>query len=156
MVRVWLLQICRSYGAWDIGAAVTINMALLWSCGDRAFWDGFMSMKNIDFRLERDLNFRIGGEHSTGKLFVGDLVWQEDKKRWACHWSLAYVHPEIGRIYGLDPLAALTNTLDFLSSLIRGSEDDGLIVWWQKEGDHAGLVFPQCEGQKWKEMPPLK
>ena len=113
-------------------------------------------MDAIEFRLERELQFRISGQHSAGKLFVGDLTWQQDNKRWACHWSLAHVHPEIGSFYGADPLAALTTTLDFLSSLIRGSEDDGLIVWWQAEGDHAGLTFPMSEGQNWKKMPPQK
>jgi hypothetical protein len=113
-------------------------------------------MKTIEFRLERELHFRIRGNYSTGKLFVGDLAWQEDRKCWACHWSLAYVHPEVGRIYGADPLAAVTRTLDFLSSLIRGSEADGLVVWWEFEGDHGGLVFPQCEEQSWKQMTPLK
>jgi len=115
-----------------------------------------MPLNTIEFRLERELHFRIGGEHSTGNLYVGDLTWQEDKKRWACHWSLAVVHPEVGRIYGADPIAALTATLDFLSILIRGSEDDGLVVWWQTEGDHGGLTFPMSEAQKWKEMPPQK
>jgi len=46
--------------------------------------------------------------------------------------------------------------LDFLSILIRGNEEDGLIVWWQMEGDGAGLTFPLSEAQKWKEMPPQK
>ena len=32
--------------------------------------------------------------------------------------SLAYVHPEVGRIYGADPLDAITKTLDFLSCLV--------------------------------------
>jgi hypothetical protein len=38
-------------------------------------------MNVIEFRLESELHFRIGGEHSTGKLFIGDIVWQEDKQR---------------------------------------------------------------------------
>lgn len=111
-------------------------------------------MNPVEFRLERQLHFRIGGEYSTGKLFVGDVTWQEDKKQWACHWSLAHVHPEIGKLYGDDPLAAILATLDFLSILIRGSEDDGLVVWWQMEGDHAGLTFPLSEEKKWREGPP--
>jgi len=80
------------------------------------------------------------------------LEWLEEKKLWACHWSLTHVHPEIGRIYGADPLAALMATLDFVSSLIRGSEADGLVVWWKTQGDHAGLTFPQSERQSWKAM----
>ena len=113
-------------------------------------------MNAIEFRLERELQFRIGGEHSTGRLFVGDLTWHEERQHWTCHWSIAHIHPEIGRLYGPDPLAALTKTLDFLSSLIRGSEEDGLVVWWQSEGDHGGLTFPLCEGQHWKDIPPQR
>jgi hypothetical protein len=110
-------------------------------------------MNILPFKLERELHFRIRGQHSTGKLSVGGISWVEGKKKWACDYSLGHVDPDGGRIYGADPIQALTATLDFLSSLIRGSEDDGLIVWWQVEGDHAGLTFPQCEGQSWKEMP---
>jgi len=51
---------------------------------------------------------------------------------------------------------ALTQAFDFLSSLIRGSEEDGLVVWWRYEGDRAGLTFPQCEGKRWLEMPSRK
>src|SRR6266705_5802857 len=78
-----------------------------------------------NFRLERQLKFRIGDELSDGHVFVGDILWLEDKKKWACHWSISHIHPEIGRLYGNDPLEALTTSLDFLSSLIRGSEKDG-------------------------------
>ena len=84
---------------------------------------------------------------------MGDVTWQEDKQRWACHFSMAHVHPEVAKLYGPDPLAAVVNTLDFLSILIRGSEDDGLVVWWRTEGDHAGLTFPLSEGKKWQEVP---
>ena len=61
MVRDWLLQICRSYGAWKIMGPDAINMALRW-CGDRGnsslrrntewvgILGGFVSMKNIDFK----------------------------------------------------------------------------------------------------------
>ena len=110
-------------------------------------------MNTFPFRLERELHFRIRGQPSTGKLIVGEVNWMEAKKKWACAYSLSHVDPEGGRIYGSDPLDALSKTLDFLSSLIRGSEDDGLIVWWQTEGDHAGLTFPLCEEQNWKKMP---
>ena len=64
---------------------------------------------------------------------MGDVTWQEDKQRWACNFSIAHVHPEVAKLYGADPLGAVVNTLDFLSILIRGSEDDGLVVWWQTE-----------------------
>ena len=110
-------------------------------------------MSTSAFRLERELNFRIRGHPSTGRLVVGGISWVEAKNKWACEYSLAYVDPEGGRIYGSDPLDALSRALDFLSSLIHGSEDDGLVVWWRTEGDHAGLTFPLCEDQSWKKMP---
>ncbi len=110
-------------------------------------------MSTLPFKLERELHFRISGQPSTGKLSIGDITWLDERKIWACHWSITHIHPEVGRIYGADPIEALTRTLDFLSSLIRDSEDDGLTVWWQVEGDHAGLIFSLCENQNWKKMP---
>ena len=112
-----------------------------------------LQMNPLPFKFERELHFRIRGQSSTGKLTVGGVNWVEAKKKWACDYSLAHVDPVGGCIYGTDPLNALSNTLDFLSILIRGSEDDGLIVWWQAEGDHAGLTFPLSEDQKWKKVP---
>jgi hypothetical protein len=111
-------------------------------------------MSELPFKIERELHYRIKGQPSSGKLFIGDIEYLDASRRWACHWSLAHIHPEIGRIYGADSLEALTRTLDFISSLIRGSEEDGLIVWWQVEGDHAGLTFPLCEDQNWSKLPP--
>ena len=107
-------------------------------------------MNTLGFRLERELHFRIRGRPSTGKLVVGGISWLEAKKKWGCEYSLAHVDPEGGCICGADQLDALSKAFDFLSSLIRGSEDDGLVVWWQAEGDHAGLTFPSCEAQSWK------
>jgi hypothetical protein len=110
------------------------------------------STASIDVRFTRELQFVIGGERISGELFVGDLQFDAERQRWYCHWSLSYVHPEIGRISGDDPLDALASTFDFISSLIRGSEEDGLTVWWRYEGDHAGLTFPQCESKGWLDM----
>ena len=108
----------------------------------------------FSLRLERVLHFQLSDQETTGTLFVGDIRWQEEKKKWVCHWSLSNVHPEIGQIYGDDPLDALIKTLDFLSVLIRGSENDGLIVWWQNRNDHAGILFPLSEDRKWEKIPP--
>ena len=114
-----------------------------------------MPLTNPNLKLERNLTFIIEGQTKTGTLVIGDLEWLESKSKWACHWSISYIHPEVGRIYGLDPLDALTKALDFLSSLIRGSERDGLEVWWRQKGDHVGLTFPLCEERNWEKMPPL-
>jgi hypothetical protein len=111
---------------------------------------------SIELRLVRELQFVIDGERKTGELFVGDLQFDPERQRWYCHWSLSFVHPEIGRMSDDDPLDALTCTFDFISSLIRGSEEDGFIVWWRYEGDHAGLTFPQCESKSWLDVPSQK
>ena len=102
-------------------------------------------MIQIDFKIERELNFRIGGQHVKGKVFVGDIFFQEPNNRWACHWSLSHLHHGVSLIYGKDPLDALINTLDFLATFIRGSEVDGYAIWWQSEGDNAGMRFPITE-----------
>ena len=113
-----------------------------------------MSPTETNFRLERELHFSVRGEHTMGGLFVGDLKWVPSKGKWACHWSIAYIHPELGQIYGEDPLDTVVKTLDFLSSLIRGSEADGLEVWWRKSGDHGGISFTLCESRSWEGQPP--
>jgi|SRR5882762_3672686 len=113
-----------------------------------------MSLSNCDLRLERTLTFVIRSEVRAGSLFVGDLQWAETKNKWVCHWSISHIHPEMGRMYGSDPLDAFIKTLDFLSSLIRGSELDGLQIWWRERGDHAGMTFPLCEERHWEKMPP--
>lgn len=109
-----------------------------------------MALDKIDFKLERDLQFEIENHITVGKLIIGGLEWLPEKNKWACNWSISFIHPENGRLYGDDPLSALTVTVDFLSCFIRGSEIDGLRVWWRIKGDHAGLTFPLCEGKKWE------
>src|ERR1019366_7234968 len=91
------------------------------------------------FRMERKLHFRIAGELVEGTLSVGDVHWKSDKQKWACCWAVSFVHPEVGMTYGADPLDAFLKAMDFLSVLMRGSEEDGLDVFWRSEGDHAGL-----------------
>ena len=115
-----------------------------------------LATDRIALSLRRELQFVIRGERMTGELFVGDLQFDAERQRWYCYWSLSFVHPEIGGMSGDDPMDALIRTFDFLSSLIRGSEEDGLVVWWRYEGDHAGLTFPQCDAKRWLEMPSQK
>ena len=110
--------------------------------------------QSTDLAFERELTFVIRNERQKGRIFDGNPEWLEQKNKWACHWSISHIHPELGRMYGLDPLDAFTKTLDFLSSLIRGSEQDGLQIWWREPGDHAGITFPLCEERHWEKMPP--
>lgn len=95
----------------------------------------------------RSLNFKINGQIEKGDVIIKEPIWDPERKQWACHWSIAFVHPEFARFHGDDPLAAHLRTIDFVSSLILNSEVDGLIVWWSYEGDHGGLTFPMCEGE---------
>ncbi len=97
----------------------------------------------MELNLERELKFRFADGEKTGKLKVHRIVKVESKDHWACYWSLDFVHPEQGRLFGDDPLDALFTCLDFVGNLIRGSEKDGLRVWWQYEGDHCGLMFSE-------------
>ena len=104
------------------------------------------------FRLERSLKYEIGGKIEQGTLSVGNILWLPERKKWVCEWSISFIHPEIGRLYGDDPLEALTVSLDFLSDLIRGSQRDGLPIWWKTKGDGCGLVFRLSEKKNWEGM----
>lgn len=97
----------------------------------------------MHLNFERELNFRIRGVDTKGKLKILRVEQIAGKNRWACYWSLAHIHPEEGRVFGDDSLDSLFTCLDFIGNLIRGSEKDGLEVWWQYEGDHCGLSFSE-------------
>jgi hypothetical protein len=77
-------------------------------------------MNTVPFKLERELHFRIRNQESTGKLFVGDITWLEERKKWACHWSLAHVHPELGRVYGDDPSGSNEHAGNCFAAMRRG------------------------------------
>ena len=114
-----------------------------------------MSNSSSPITFERSLRFqRADGSEVNGKLVIGDLEWNEKRSKWACRWSIEPIHPECGEIYGEDPLDAFIRALDFLSILIRGSEDDGLKIWWKLPDDHVGITFPMTEGVKWRKVPP--
>jgi hypothetical protein len=104
------------------------------------------------FSVRRTLTFKIQDRISLGELFIGDIHFFEPKMKWACHWAISFINPEISRMYGRDPLDALLTTCDFVSSLIRGSERDGLHLWWQTEGDYGGMFFPLVESKNWENL----
>jgi len=110
-------------------------------------------MKEIILNFERELHFILHGQPRTGYLRVTKLVLSPDHGRWECRWSLDHIYPETVSFRGDDPLQALTTTLDFAASLVRGSEVDGATIFWQRDGDHAGLTFPMCEDHQWKQTP---
>jgi hypothetical protein len=94
----------------------------------------------FDFR--RQLTFKIHGEEKHGELFIGDVKPRPDGT-WLCHWSISFVHPEVGAQVGDDELDAFYHCVRFVERLIRGSEEDGLQVWWRFVGDHAGFDFDE-------------
>lgn len=97
----------------------------------------------IPLNLHRTINFIVDGKETTGDLRIDRIEFYPKRQKWACCWSLAFVHPNEGKIFGHDPLAALFECLDFIGNLIRGSERDGLKIWWKVPGDHCGLMFTE-------------
>jgi hypothetical protein len=93
----------------------------------------------VAFPIRRTINVRHNGSHVRGELTVGDIRQLEDG-RWACGFFVPAIAEYPSKIYGDDPLQALTRCLWFLNDLIRKHEADGWEVWWQHEGDHAGLT----------------
>jgi hypothetical protein len=94
------------------------------------------------FRIQRELHFRIRGVSSRGVLALGGLKQEASGGReggWTCFWSLDNIHPKVGKIYGEDPLGALLNCINFLTTLIKEHEDLGWQIWWLQEGDRGGL-----------------
>ncbi len=102
-------------------------------------------MREIPLNFVRELHFVIRNEPRIGKLSIHRLVFSKSKQQWECHWSLDHLYPETVSFTGDDPLQALTRTLDFAASFIRGSESDGSKVYWQYEGDNGGMSFPLSE-----------
>ena len=90
------------------------------------------------FPLKRTIHVRRNGSRVQGELRIGD-VWQLDDGRWACGFFVPVIAEYPGKVYGDDPLQSLTRCLGFLNDLIHKHEADGWEIWWQHEGDHAGL-----------------
>ena len=94
----------------------------------------------FDFRMRRMIHVRWGSVESVGPLTVGPVKWDAKRKRWACYWSIHRIHDHEHRIHGEDPIQAITRTLRFMEDFIRGSISDGIVMWWQFEGDECGFV----------------
>ncbi len=99
----------------------------------------------MNLPFERSLTFERSGVQSLGVIQIHRLE-QLSAVKWACHWSLSYVHPEESVIYGEDALDAVVKTLNFLAELIRDTAEDGLKIWWHYDGDNGGM-FPASEGE---------
>ncbi len=111
-------------------------------------------MNEIPLNLERKLLIERDGESRQGFLRINRLYFDPERSRWHCDWSLDHLYTQAVHFAGDDPLAALTRTLDFASSFIRGSTTDGIKIQWRFPGDLGGLDFPQSESGTWKLIPP--
>ena len=98
-------------------------------------------MNEIPLKLSRELEFEIRGERIKGKLLIESLNFNEAKQKWECRWSLDHLYPSTVSFTGDDPPDALIRTLEFASDFVRGSNEDGFKVFWQFDGDNAGLPF---------------
>ncbi|MFK5922893.1 MAG: hypothetical protein QM496_11995 [Verrucomicrobiota bacterium] len=110
-------------------------------------------MKEILLAITRELTFQKEGEKYTGFLRINRLYFDENSACWRCDWSIDHLYPEAVHFPGVDPLEALSRTLDFAASFILGSSTDKLKIHWQYDDDLGGLEFPQSESGQWK-LPP--
>src|SRR5690606_9555366 len=99
------------------------------------------AMNEIPLGFCRELKLQIKGRSLKGNLSIESLNFNEAKQKWECRWSLDHLYPSTVGFTGDDPLAALTRTLEFVSDFIRDSNADGFKIYWQSEGDNAGLPF---------------
>lgn len=110
-------------------------------------------MKEIPLNIKRELSLHWNENQLRGFLRVNRLYFDNEKSKWRCDWSIDHLYPKAVHFAGDDPMDALTRTLDFASSFIRGSTIDGIGIQWQYPGDRGGLEFPQSESGSWRTAP---
>ncbi len=98
-------------------------------------------MDNLDFQIERTLNFKHSGQIRQGKVRIGGIKFVADQQKWACGVSIDYLFPEPLWLHGDDGLDAFRLCLLFSSDSILGYAEKGWSIWWQKEGDHGGFFY---------------
>ena len=98
-------------------------------------------MNEIPLTLVRELTYEIKGELLKGKLSIESLNFNTEKNMWECRWSLDHLYENTVSFAADDALGAVVRTVEFASDLIRGFNADGYKVYWQYEGDNAGLPF---------------
>jgi len=99
-------------------------------------------MNNLDYVFERVITINNNGKLIMGTLSIGGVNNIAERNRWACYCSIPVINPERISIYGEDPLDAFSKCLVFVDGLIKGSEADGLEIWWQYKGDHCAILRP--------------
>ena len=92
--------------------------------------------------LERELHFSFNGKESRGLLRIGGVTQPAtdvENGFWTCFWRLDVIHPEQGKIYGLDAMDALRNCFEFIRQLIASHLAIGYEIWWFEKNDQGGF-----------------
>jgi hypothetical protein len=88
--------------------------------------------------MTRQLHMVIAGAEVNAVVRIGPTE-PDNVAGWRCHWAIDHVCLKGGKFRGRDELDAFSRCYKFVNQLLRGSEDDGLVVWWQEPGDHGGF-----------------
>ena len=89
-------------------------------------------------RFVRQIEIRVNGSLKSGEIGMSSPR-EGTNGRWTCMCSISFLLDEPMGIHGEDAFEALSHGLLFLGGLIRGSENDGWVLWWQQENDHCGF-----------------
>lgn len=89
--------------------------------------------------LRRVIHLKRGGVASKGEIWIGQLEYLPERRKWACHFRVSEILPEPMRLYGRDPLDALENSLELVKRLVLGSIKDGWEIWAENPGDCGGF-----------------
>jgi len=104
-----------------------------------------MNGYDYNFRVTREVNIKYGEVESKATIRIGGLQATEAPDWWICHWTIDIIHPEQGKIYGIDAMDALFNCMLFIQKLIRDHIKNGYEIWWETKGDNGG--FSQHEAR---------
>ncbi len=99
-----------------------------------------MDNQDCKFRVTREINIRFHGIESKATIAIGGLQATDKPDWWICYWSIDVIHPEQGKIYGVDAMDALFNCMRFIVDLIKDHIAIGYEVWWEVQGDEGGFV----------------
>lgn len=97
--------------------------------------------------LQRQVKIVSHGKTLAGTVTIGPIVRQEDG-RYACGWSVSYLHEDPGKIIGDDAIQSIERCLQFLGTFLEGSAVDGVDVLWQCDGDSGGIVSRLPSGER--------
>jgi hypothetical protein len=93
----------------------------------------------LDFSITRELNLDEGGKINTITASIGGID-QMKSGEYACYFEIPSVSRGRKKIYGEDPVQALTLCLKHVGELLRlEMESRNVEIWWAERGDHGGF-----------------